>query len=153
MTNGKLHSRRGPRPNFEGDGSGTHPNILVTFARCERDLTQCYTNSEREDGKERADVEGHLAKDDGGNGEEEEGKEQTVSSMTHWLIGSLRASIERYVLYALTFVPREVIRRHLKWDILHQQAPGQARSGGDLWVSKLMIKKISRTHRGRCYRI
>jgi len=53
--------------------SSTHPNIVLTLARCQRELTPCYTSSEQEKReKEQGDAEGHF---DGGRGEE--GKGQT----------------------------------------------------------------------------
>lgn len=53
--------------------SSTHPNVALTLARCQRELTPYYMNSEQEKRqKERDETEGHC---DGGSGEE--GKGQT----------------------------------------------------------------------------
>lgn len=48
----------------------THPKVVVTLARCERDLALHYTNSERE--KREKEGESHLAGGGDGGGEKEE---------------------------------------------------------------------------------
>jgi len=54
----------------EHDGS-THPNVVIAFAHCKRELATCDASSNHEKReKEWGDMVGHLAKDDAESGDE-----------------------------------------------------------------------------------